>query len=165
MIIRILVLVAILFLTTSCASQYVEPSANSQTAIVSFERESISGIFGSMTIFVSVDSTFPCKPAGGFTGQQRMATIDKGNPIVGTNEQLTFRVLPESNYRLLIRNVAGFDRCDVVLGFRTDIGKTYKVVAKEDSKSNEFSCSAEVFEIGIDVEEKIELNEYQECKI
>ena len=147
-----------------CApSKYIEPSNDNATASVSFERESKSGILGSLTVFVSIDDSFSPCTGRGFRDQQRIAVLDKGNPIVKSDEKTTFRFLPQNDFRLLIRNSSGLSTCDVVLAFRTQKGKEYRVLAKEGSQSNVYSCSAEVFEFGGDSIENVNLNEYHQC--
>jgi len=156
--------IIIITLLSGCVAKYVEPLATQPTAQITFERSAKSPILGSSTFFVSLDDSFVCKPGQGFVGQEKMATIDKGNPLVKNDNNGAIRILAKDNFRLLVRNVAGFSTCDVVLGFKSEQGKNYKLKLITDLKSREISCSVEMSEIDEEEKENIIFTEYEVCK-
>ena len=153
----------ILVLLSGCATKYVEPLSTQPVAHISFERDAKTLLLGSTTVFVALDDTYLCNPASGFMGQQKMATIDKGNPLVKNQNNGPIKILAKSNYRLLVRNIAGYSRCDVVLGFKSEQGKSYKLKAITDFKSSDFSCSVKIAEVNSGTEIDLDFVEYKEC--
>lgn len=152
-----------LFAFSGCVAKYVEPSSSEPIASITFERDSKAPILGSSTFFVSLDESYKCIPGKGFLGQQKMATIDKGNPLVKDTNDRAISIPTKSNFRLLVRNVAGFSMCDVVLGFKPEQGKKYLVLSKSDLKSREITCSAAITEISGNEKIDIKLTEYKQC--
>lgn len=152
-----------LILLPGCVAKHIEPDSTLPTSNISFERDAKSPFLGSVTVFVALDDSFYCNPAKGFMGQKKMATIDKGNPLVKTDNDGSIRISSKDNYRILVRNAAGFTICDVVLGFRSEINKSYKLKASSDLKSEKISCSAKLLEVHNGKEKEVKLNEYNAC--
>ena len=77
---------------------------------------------------------------------RKLATLDKGNPLVSNKNTDGILVETKDNFRILVRNVAGINWCDTVLGFKTEAGKEYKIVSHANVLEQYNSlCSAAVF--------------------
>jgi len=156
--------ILIVFVLAGCVTKYVEPLSSQATAQITFEREAKSPILGSTTFFVALDDSFTCDPSKGFAKQEKMATIDQGNPLIKNENDGAIRILAKDNFRFLVKTVAGFSHCDVVLGFKSEQSKSYILKAKTDLKSRETSCSVTVYERNAQEDKKVVFIEYQECK-
>lgn len=156
--------ILVLVVLSGCATKYVEPLPTQPTAQIKFERDSKSPALGSTTLFVALDDTFSCNPLKGFMKQKKMATIDKGNPLIKNENNGAIRVPVKENFRLLVKTIAGFSNCDVVLCFKSERNKNYKLKAITDMKSKEISCSVVVSELNFKEETEVTFIEYEECK-
>jgi hypothetical protein len=130
------------FSLAGCASIYVQPSAGSATAMVSF---SASGepVLG----YVAILSQRPApEDHGCFLKLARMAVISKGNPLASTNNppDIAIDAQSESGLRAaFIRAIIAFQHgCIYDLNFKPESGHAYLVSMGWESNS----CKANVQE-------------------
>ena len=134
------------------------------TVFIQFERDA-KGPFGlSTTVFVRVKEGYKCKASQGFLGQKKLATLDKGNPLVSSKNVQGVESAASDQFRILIRAISGTLRCDVVASFSAKAGERYKLTSRSDLPlRNAPSCSADVSVLQDGEFRKIEFNEYSEC--
>ncbi|HKS56149.1 MAG TPA: hypothetical protein VJS12_12735 [Steroidobacteraceae bacterium] len=145
----------------------VEPthSAGEESVFIEFEREAHGTFLGTTTVFVRVKDGYKCKASQGFFGQKKLATLDKGNPLVSSKNEHGVAEAPSDQFRVLIRTIGGNRRCDVVASFSAKSGERYKLTSRSDFPTiGDQSCSADVSVMQDGAFKKMEFSEYSECR-
>ena len=139
-------------------------SASDARVFLEFERDAQGPLLGSTTVFVRVKEGYKCKASQGFLGQQKLATLDKGNPLVSSKNAQGVAESASDQFLVLIRAIAGTRRCDVVASFSAKSGERYQLTARSDFPSHgDPTCSADVSVMQDGEFRKIEFNEYSQC--
>lgn len=128
-----------------CVTAYKPPEKTAATATLSFARDAKSGLLGSTTVFVKVADDFTCRPGRGYIEDQRMAVFDKGNPFVQDSSQQGIAVEARKDFRILVRNLSGKDRCDTIVTLDIEPDSSYHLLAKSDLTANHTSCFVQLF--------------------
>ena len=139
-------------------------STSEDSVVLEFERDARGALLGSTIVFVRVKEGYKCKTSQGFLGQKKLATLDKGNPLVSSKNASGVEAAPSDQFRILIRAIAGMQRCDVVASFAAKAGQRYKLTARGDFPFNKDPiCSAEVAVAQEGEFKKMEFEEYSQC--